>query len=344
MMNKFVYRRLLIPVIVVLLLFTYNTASANADINAYPVNFKNADFTRDASKLMYSEKNGIYFYSFTDIRTKGKKFHKNSINGSKIKSKKLFRKLGSLPVFYISGSDNNILLPYIKKDMQHFVCYNLKGKELYHVKCRVPNLIKKGSYIIYDFVSKGNKIYYVADYGTRTKKHGESFYTHIISINKKTGRLLSDKILSSNNVEYDKVLIVGKKIYGLTDNTVFVYSLSGKRLNEYILPEGEKTKSCRVTSDGSIVKDFDFHSIFVKGKNIYYVNRNGIYRLNTSENSEFQLFYDAKNDKYFSDCSLVYGIREIYIVNDKEFYISFNNTYDYESDVPVVILKYLSDK
>lgn len=219
---------------------------------------------------------------------------------------------------------------------------------------------RKQNVVIRKYDKKGKKIFtYIDDNEKRSIgpflkgwDDGKSiYYTHIKlrydenlyvfntrCINKKSKKAKDMNSFKVDMQDIDEVVlrnfkIEKKKIFVLCNEKINVYSLNGKLLNTFKLPEGERT--IRVYIDPPDVGDYlTFNHFSVYGDYIYYCNRNGIYRLNMKEKGGFKLYYNAEGDEYFGS---EYGAEDICVKDENTIYMMIRDVTAYD---PTKIVRY----
>ena len=116
----------------------------------------------------------------------------------------------------------------------------------------------------------------------------------------------------------ENIVLQNNKVYELSDTSINVYSFKGKKLGSYKLPEGKR----KLYEEGIDKEEYKYminNSFSVCGDDIYYVNKNGVYKCNTKK-GKFQMFYDGAQDDYFGHD---YGVEELCVKDKNTFYIRF---------------------
>lgn len=197
-----------------------------------------------------------------------------------------------------------------------FAVYDKKGKKTAEI---IDTLSKKDGEpsTIKEIYMKGGSLYYVY-----TKIYGKQ--PHIRCINLKSGKVTDDILLKTGKGTYVwKMKIYKNRIYVLTYDSVYVYSIDGKKQLSYKLP-----------ARPDIFNNNEDISIF--GNYIYFSNDNGIYRCSTKNKKGFELYYDAKDDANFGQCR-VFGICA---AGKDKFYVMFIEKYNIELNMPTKLVEY----
>ena len=206
--------------------------------------------------------------------------------------------------------------------------YNKKGKKIFSFKDK-PQTKKKSQWSVKEVWKQNNKIYYVVSESNTANLKKETL--HIRCLDKKNKKIISDnafKVERHSNIKHED-----GKIYVLTDKNVDMYSNTGKKLNSYRLPEGERNYD----NVGDVQRNYlEFHEYDVCGKYIYYCNANGIFRCDAKKSNNFELYYDAKDDEFFGK---EYGVVDMCFADNNTFYIMLNHCNDFEACMYVTASK-----
>ncbi len=181
----------------------------------------------------------------------------------------------------------------------------------------------------------GNKIYYC---------YNETNKPNIINIrcinkNIKKGKKATSKQLTTINIksedEYDygwsRARLENGNLYVLQSDRINTYSLKGKKTGQYSIPKGNTTLYTEVpdhdsmNNEDTISAGMTIHSFCVRNDELFYCNRNGVYRL--SKNKKPKLIYNAKNDIYFGSD---YGVADICVGDKNTFCIMFDHISNYD--------------
>ncbi|MBE5928175.1 MAG: hypothetical protein E7267_02200 [Lachnospiraceae bacterium] len=302
-------------------------------------------------QLMNAMKNGsVHYVANTESHLKSKKdgfytlFTRKTIGNTKIKKTEQFK--GNFAknyknYFYTCDiikafEKSTIAINYkTKKDVATLFIeeYNRKGKQILKITDKI-NLNKNHYGIaIDDIMVKGEKIYYCYREANRPNK------LYIRCINKKENKIKSKKISTitiPNNYSGDYMIALNKTrlaegyMYVMQANTINKYSLKGKHLEQYLLPEGEtevlspNPSYTPMNTDESKYLSTTIKHFCVRNGKVFYCNRDGIYRLSNTKNST--LIYASEGDQFFGSD---YGVADICAGDENTFYIMFNHISNY---------------
>ncbi len=262
------------------------------------------------------------------------KFHRESIEGKKIKAIGSFKdnSIWHFDDVKVSGDKSLTIRVKGKKERAVIREYDKKGKKIFTY---IDDNEKRSIGPFLKGWDDGKSIYY-----THIKlRYDENLYVfNTRCINKKSKKAKDMNSFKVDMQDIDEVVlrnfkIEKKKIFVLCNEKINVYSLNGKLLNTFKLPEGERT--IRVYIDPPDVGDYlTFNHFSVYGDYIYYCNRNGIYRLNMKEKGGFKLYYNAEGDEYFGS---EYGAEDICVKDENTIYMMIRDVTAYD---PTKIVRY----
>ena len=222
--------------------------------------------------------------SITTCEENGTKTYKNITY--KEKRTYVLNKIGSL-IYAYKCTEND----------KRIIVMNEKGKikATYPIEFKLNKKIKKEVDVpivsIEDLTKKGNKIYYLVS--ILRKKDDPVVYLQSYNIKSK-------KTTKYKRVKYGAWFFANNKLYLYTTHgTIEQYTLRGRKVYSYAIPEGEKSIIIHYPPSGYEEEVF-FCSFDVVGRYIYYCDRNGVYRCDTEGNKTFELIYSGANDPVFN--------------------------------------------
>lgn len=238
------------------------------------------------------------------------------------------------------NQNNETTMAYIKGKKVIIDTYNSKAERIFHFVDKVKK--SKNEYIGTTCVYENAKyIYYLY---TKSDINTIQRSCYINCISKKTGKLLSSKkIYNTGGIGAFNdtiVKIVDGKVYMIQEKKIVSYSLKGKRISEYGIPE-ETTNSTDMANGDSIASRLTFKKYDVYGDYIYFCNANGVYRCSITGNGGFLLFYDASTDENFSE---KYGLVDMKVTNDNMFYLLLIDESSVDEGIPTKLVKYTKNK
>ena len=199
---------------------------------------------------------------------------------------------------YAITQEGSLLYAYSSKGKnKRIIVMNEKGK----IKATCPIELKLNKKIkkevdvsrvhIADLTQKDNKIYYLVS--ILKKKDDPVVYLQSYDIKSK-------KTTKYKRIKYGAWFFANNKLYLYTTHgTIEQYTLRGRKVYSYAIPEGEKSIIIHYPPSGYEEEVF-FCSFDVVGRYIYYCDRNGVYRCDTEGNKTFELIYSGANDPVFN--------------------------------------------
>ncbi|MBE5928122.1 MAG: hypothetical protein E7267_01925 [Lachnospiraceae bacterium] len=325
-MKKNITQLVLIFSILLGVALSVTSTTKAADYDVTTIKTKGIFHTYNSSNVRINKDGQLQYYTYYDISNKFI-FKKVTCNDKKFKSKKTFKRPLKDDGYDIikQDGDNKLWLVY-RKNLKtiYFINCNKNGKVFTEFKTKINGYY---NFSIHDIMINGNKLYCI----NSCIKNNEKEFVEILCFNKKNGKLIS-RIKFPQKEEYS-FRFAGKKIYAIAyfDDFIDVFSLKGKKLVTYKLPEGLKFKN----------DEEPFWDFTVKDNSIYYINTRGVFKCDEHGIKEFELMYDGTNDDLFNkiDGSFM-SVKELYVVDDNEFYVIFNNEAGYESVAPTAVARY----
>lgn len=321
--------------------------SASAKVkqyNKYNISYHTTD--NYASKLHLTLDGKVQYirYNYESNKYKTKKLYLSELMGKSVEEIKTIRT--DVDVFkeyvYVKVLDDKIItVREIKQkssnkrsNIKNLIIeeYDKKGKKVFSYKDK--GFTEKNCYYDFgDIYDDGKNIYYIywkeyflpdenntdGNLSSNLNKESGPVLQIINKQNKTAKSITSLKVTAGSlgmkkNIRYEQ-----GKMYELLDKVINVYSLKGKKLGSYDLPEGEHT----LYNEGVDSDEFKYlinHSFNVCGDCIYYVNKRGVYKCNTKKKKSFNMIYDGAKDEYFGHD---YGVEELCVKDNNTFYIRF---------------------
>ncbi len=290
----------------------------------------NMKWSENDTSLRSDEKGKVYFFQYEDANNGSAMIKRYDFINNELKNTQSIKYADSGNFnFCVNKHDRNNTATVAgkykkgKRPSIIFTTYNENGKKIRSFK---DYFLKADSVIdnigINSMRIKGKKLFYTY------YKTGNNSGFYIRCINNKTGRLISNNRLNAKNNCY----IFGNQIYSFKNKNIKgakkvinVYNLSGKKISCYKLPDIENTS---------------FDSFYVFNNYIYYTNgKDGIYKCNMKKNYKWLLFYDAKDDPYFSECR----VHDICVADKDTFFVSYVEKINLDLCIPSKLVKYSND-
>ena len=311
----------MISFLIVCCMFAGCFTSASAAAAEYTVNQRYI-YNPDAGVgFLQSEGNilNVIYYDWEDDGHIHIDTHKE--NGERIFNNVLCKESNA----YVITKEGSLLYLCISKGKNkcNIKVMNVKGKvkATYPVKLNKKMKKKANRWCrIEDIAVKGNKIYYVLKIA---RKKNDAYYLQSYDI--KSQKTKKYKRLKGS--DWQDWRFYGNNIYYYANNSkIEQYTLNGKKICSYQLPEGETSITAHILYLNNVTLEYNFSGYDVEGRYIYYCNRNGVYRCDTKGNKTFELIYSGADDLIFNP---EYGnelhMNYFEVLENGDFYLFFES-------------------
>ncbi len=300
--------------------------SASATAAEYTLNERYIYSPDAGAGLLQSKGNNlnVIYYDSEYDREKNKDvdyiyIDKHKENGERIYNKVLCKDSNA----YVITKEGSLLYAYTRKGKNkcNIKVMSVKGKVKATYPVKLSKKMKKKANrkcSIGDIAIKGNKIYYVL---TITRKKNDVYYLQSYDI--KSQKTTKCKRLKGSDWNF-----YGKNIYHENNSKIEQYTLNGKKICSYQLPEGETSITAHILYLNNVTLKYNFSGYDVEGRYIYYCNRNGVYRCDTKGNKTFELIYSGDDDLIFNpEYGNELNMHYFEVLENGDFYL-FLKSYD----------------